>query len=188
MTEDFELANPDRVTVGTVGPVGERTFLLQVREGLVIKTLKLEKAQVSALARFLGRMLAELERPGELPTGVELALEPFGEPDFVVRSLGVSYDEELDRIILVADEIDHTEAEVDVDALFGLAEDLELEDDADAGASVRVSITREQAAALAIRGTELVEAGRPPCPLCGYPLDERGHVCPRTNGNRPPLT
>ena len=71
MTEDFELANPDRVTVGTVGPVGERTFLLQVREGLVIKTLKLEKAQVSALARFLGRMLAELERPGELPTGVD---------------------------------------------------------------------------------------------------------------------
>ena len=49
-------------------------------------------------------------------------------------------------------------------------------------------MTREQAAALAIRGTELVEAGRPPCPLCGYPLDARGHVCPRTNGNRPPLT
>ncbi len=188
MTEDFELANPERVTVGTVGPVGERTFLLQVREGEVIKTLKVEKAQVSALARFLGRMLAELERPGELPSGAQLALEPFVEPDFVVRSLGVSYDEESDRIILVAEEIDRTEAEVDVEALFGLAEDLEVEDEVDEGASVRVSITREQAAALAIRGTELVEAGRPPCPLCGYPLDARGHVCPRTIGNRPPLT
>ncbi|MGA3214587.1 MAG: DUF3090 family protein [Acidimicrobiales bacterium] len=188
MTEDFELANPERVTVGTVGPVGERTFLLQVREGELIKTLKVEKAQVSALARFLGRMLAELERPGELPSGAQLALEPFVEPDFVVRSLGVSYDEESDRIILVAEEIDRTEAEVDVEALFGLAEDLEVEDEVDEGASVRVSITREQAAALAIRGTELVEAGRPPCPLCGYPLDARGHVCPRTNGNRPPLT
>jgi uncharacterized repeat protein (TIGR03847 family) len=188
VTDDFELANPDRVTVGTVGPVGERMFLLQVREGLLLKTLKLEKAQVSALARFLGRMLAELDRPGELPTGVELALEPFVEPDFVVRSLGVSYDEESDRIILVADEIDRTETEVDVEALFGLTEDLEIEEEADEGASVRVSITREQAAALAIRGTELVEAGRPPCPLCGYPLDARGHVCPRTNGNRPPLT
>jgi uncharacterized repeat protein (TIGR03847 family) len=188
VTEDFELANPERVTVGTVGPVGERTFLLQVREGELIKTLKVEKAQVSALARFLGRMLAELERPGELPSGAQLALEPFVEPDFVVRSLGVSYDEESDRIILVAEEIDRTEAEVDVEALFGLAEDLEVEDEVDEGASVRVSITREQAAALAIRGTELVEAGRPPCPLCGYPLDARGHVCPRTNGNRPPLT
>jgi uncharacterized repeat protein (TIGR03847 family) len=186
VTEDFELSNPDRVTVGTVGPVGERVFLLQVREGLTLKTLKVEKAQVSALARFLGRMLVELERPGELPSGEELALEPFDEPDFVVRSLGVSYDDDLDRIILVADEIDRTETEADVEALFGLAD--ELEPEADTGESVRLAMTREQAAALAIRGTELVEAGRPPCPLCGYPLDPRGHVCPRTNGHRPPLT
>ncbi len=186
MTEDFELASPERVTVGTVGPVGERVFLLQVREGPLLKTLKLEKAQVSALARFLGRMLGELEHPGELPSGDELALEPFGEPDFVVRSLGVSYDDDLDRIILVADEIDRSEVETAVEALFGLADDLET--GAEAGESVRLSMTREQAAALAIRGTELVEAGRPPCPLCGYPLDARGHVCPRTNGHRPPLT
>ena len=186
MTEDFELANPDRVTVGTIGPVGERVFVLQVREGRMLKTLKVEKAQVSALARFLGRMLAELERPGELPSGGELALEPFDEPDFVVRSLGVSYDDELDRIILVADEIDRTETETSVETLFGLAEDEEPE--AEEGESVRLAMTREQAAALAIRGTELVEAGRPPCPLCGYPLDPRGHVCPRTNGHRPPLT
>jgi len=41
-------------------------------------------------------MLGELrERHGELPSGDELALEPFGEPDFVVRSLGVSYDDDL---------------------------------------------------------------------------------------------
>ncbi len=186
MTEDFELANPDRVTIGTVGPVGERAFLLQVREGPILKTLKVEKAQVSALARFLGRMLAALERPGELPSGEELALEPFGEPDFVVRSLGVSYDDDLDRIILVADEIDRTEAETEVESLFDIAEDSEPE--AETGESVRLAMTREQAAALAIRGTELVEAGRPPCPLCGYPLDPRGHVCPRTNGHRPPLT
>jgi len=188
VTEDFELANPDRVTIGTVGPVGERVFLLQMREGLLVKTLKVEKAQVSALARFLGRMLAQLQRPGELPSGADLALEPFEEPDFVVRSLGVSYDEDLDRIVLVAEEIDSTESEEEAESLFGLTADLEPEVDAEEGSSVRVSITREQAAALAIRGTELVEAGRPPCPLCGYPLDARGHVCPRTNGHRPPLT
>jgi uncharacterized repeat protein (TIGR03847 family) len=186
MTREFELASPDRVTVGTVGPVGERVFLLQVREGLTVKTLKLEKAQVSALSRFLGRLLDELERPGGLPTGEELMLEPFEEPDFVVRSLGVSYDGDLDRVNLVADELEHVEAETDIQALLGLGD--ELEPDAGEGETVRLAMTREQAAALAIRGTELVEAGRPPCPLCGYPLDARGHVCPRTNGHRPPLT
>jgi uncharacterized repeat protein (TIGR03847 family) len=186
MTGEFELANPDRVTVGTVGPIGERVFLLQAREGLTLKTLKLEKAQVSALSRHLGRMLAELERPGHLPSGEELALEPFGEPDFVVRSLGVTYDPDLDRVVLVADELVEIEVEADIEALLGLGD--EMDPGVGAGATVRLAMTREQAAALAIRGTELVEAGRPPCPLCGYPLDARGHLCPRTNGHRPPLT
>ena len=27
-------------------------------------------------------------------------------------------------------------------------------------------------------------AGRPPCPLCGLPLDAGGHICPRQNGYR----
>jgi len=187
MTADFEFSSPDRVTVGTVGPVGERTFLLQVREGPTLMTLKVEKAQVSALARFLGRMLGELERPGELPSGDQLALEPFGEPDFVVRSLGITYDDDVDRIILVADEVDRSEAEEEEEELFGSGTD-QGKEVAEVGGSARLTMTREQAAALAIRGTELVEAGRPPCPLCGFPLDARGHVCPRTNGHRPPLT
>ena len=45
---------------------------------------------------------------------------------------------------------------------------------------------REQMAALAIRATSLVSSGRPPCPFCGYPIDPRGHACPKTNGHRPP--
>ena len=28
----------------------------------------------------------------------------------------------------------------------------------------------------------VVAAGRPPCPLCGFPLDPEGHICPRLNG------
>lgn len=184
MTFSFDFENPERVTVGALGPVGERVFLLQARQGAVSATLKLEKAQVSALARFLGRMLGELARPGELSSGSELALEPFGEPDFLVRSLGVSYDEDADRVVLVADELDRTE--VEEQELFGPGDVPEL--GSGPGQSLRLAMTREQAAALSIKGTELVEAGRPPCPLCGYPLDPRGHVCPRTNGHRPPLT
>ena len=50
-----------------------------------------------------------------------------------------------------------------------------------------LTLTREWAGALAIAITRLVEAGRAPCPLCGGPLDARGHDCPRTNGHRAPL-
>ena len=53
---------------------------------------------------------------------------------------------------------------------------------------LRVALSREQAAAFAIHATTLVEAGRPPCPLCALPLDPAGHICPRTNGHRPPAT
>ena len=50
-----------------------------------------------------------------------------------------------------------------------------------------LTLTKEWAGGLAIAITRLVEAGRPPCPLCGGPLDPRGHDCPRTNGHRPPV-
>ena len=38
--------------------------------------------------------------------------------------------------------------------------------------------------ALAQGALKVVSAGRPPCPLCGLPLDTDGHVCPRQNGHR----
>jgi uncharacterized repeat protein (TIGR03847 family) len=170
MSESFDLTDVDHLTVGTTGPVGQRTFLLQARAGPELVTVKLEKQQVSALSQYLGQVLADLPRPGDLPGDLELQ-EP-AEPRWVVGVLGVTYDEPTDRVVLVAQEM-------------GTGDD----DDADAdpeGAVLRITATREQIAALAIRGTALVEAGRPACPLCGYPLDPSGHVCPRTNGHRAP--
>lgn len=164
MPEPIELDPVDRLTVGTVGPVGQRTFLLQMRQDDLLLTVKVEKAQVAALAQYLGKLLAELARPGHLPEAMELE-EPL-QPAWTVGTIGIHFDEALDRFTLLIEEVEEVE-----DAR---------------GASARLSVTREQAAALAIRGTQLVEAGRPPCPLCGYPLDPKGHACPRTNGNRPP--
>jgi uncharacterized repeat protein (TIGR03847 family) len=39
------------------------------------------------------------------------------------------------------------------------------------------------ARAVVERALRVVSAGRPPCPLCGAPLDPRGHICPRRNGH-----
>ena len=165
MNETFDLGDLDRFTVGTVGPVGRRIFLLQCTSGAVTLTVKVEKQQVAVLAEYLVRLLGDLPQPDEVPDDMEL--DDVTEPRWVVGTLGVSYDEDNDRIVLVAEE------------LVAEGED---------GDVARCAVTRAQAAAFAIRATGLVEAGRPPCPMCGLPLDPAGHECPRTNGHRPPIT
>ena len=162
MSEGYDLS-AERLVVGTIGPVGDRLFLLQCRQGPTLLTLKIEKQQVSVVAEYLARIVKDQPRPGHLPE--EIPLEEPTEPDWAVGTIGVSYDDAEDRIVLVIEE---------------------LVPDEETGAIARLSISREQAAAFAIQATKLVESGRPPCPLCGSPLDPSGHECPRTNGHRPP--
>ena len=160
MNGDFDMESPDRFTVGTSGPVGQRLFLLHVEQGPASVTLKVEKLQVAELADVLGRIVRELGRPGELPE--DLDFDVGVEPAWAVGKISISYDGDTDRLVVIAEEV------------------------GDGGTVARMLVTREQAAAFAIRATRLVEAGRPPCPLCGLPLDPSGHACPRTNGHRPP--
>ncbi len=49
--------------------------------------------------------------------------------------------------------------------------------------SVRFWITIDQASTLAEEALRICAAGRPPCFLCGLPIDAEGHVCPRANGH-----
>lgn len=160
---EHDLDAPDDFTVGTVGPVGERVFMLQCRQGADQLTLKIEKQQVAVLASYLARIVREVGRPGALPENV--AFNEDEDPAWVIGTIGVSFDEGTQRIVVVAEEL--------------------VPDDEDSSVA-RFSLTLEQAGAFAIVATGLVEAGRPPCPLCGLPLDPSGHNCPRTNGHRPP--
>ena len=162
MTDAFDLS-AERLCVGTVGPVGRRLFLIQCRQGDTLLTVKVEKQQVGAMADLLARVVKDEQRPGHLPDDQELE-EPT-DPAWAVGTVGVSFDEAEDRVVLVIEEL--------------VPEDT-------VGAIARVSISREQAAAFTIQATRLIESGRPPCPLCGSPLDPSGHECPRTNGHRPP--
>ena len=163
MTEAYDLS-ADRLCVGTVGEVGNRLFLVQCRQGETLLTLKVEKQQVAAMSELLAQVVKDRPRPGHLPDDQEL--ESPAEPAWAVGTIGVSFDETDDRVVLVIEE---------------------LVPEGEVGAIARVSITREQAAAFSIQATRLVESGRPPCPLCGSPLDPSGHECPRTNGHRPPV-
>ncbi len=174
MSDDHDFDAPDVCTVGALGDVGRRLFVFYCRQGLTETTVKVEKQQIAVLSGYLGRIVKELGRPGHLPDDLDYV----GTDDFewVVGTIGVSYDEELDRIVIVLEEMGVGE------------EDEEDEDDEEGGHVLRVALSREQAASFAIHATRLVEAGRPPCPLCSLPLDPSGHNCPRTNGHRPPAS
>ena len=161
MSTSFEMPQVDVVTTGAIGLPGQRVFYIQARQGDHVMSLRLEKTQVAALVTYLEALLADLPSPDDLPTDLEL-LEPVV-AEWVVGSLGVSYDEDADRIVLLAEE---------------------LVEEGDEAASARITATRAQIAALAAHGAEVVAAGRPPCPLCGQPLDPQGHVCVRLNGHR----
>ena len=162
MSSSFEIPDVDHLTAGAIGPPGQRIFYLQAGQGSQVVSLRLEKTQVAALVAYLAGMLADMPPPGEIPsTGMDL-IEPVV-AEWVVASLGVTYDEEADRVVIMAEE---------------------LVEEGEEAARARISATRERVAALSVRGAEAVAAGRPPCPLCGLPLDPDGHTCPRLNGHR----
>ncbi|MDE0803485.1 MAG: DUF3090 domain-containing protein [Acidimicrobiales bacterium] len=150
---------PDAFTTGAVGEPGDRTFFLQAREGADVTSVKLEKQQVMALAEYLGGLLHDLPAPDQVPQAPEL-VDPVI-PDWTVGTIGVAYDNDRDRIVIVADEL--------------------MADDEAKGATMRVAVTRSQVRALIDRAESLMAGGRPPCRLCGAPLDPTGHACPRAN-------
>jgi uncharacterized repeat protein (TIGR03847 family) len=153
-------------------------------------TLKLEKQQVAAIAQFLGEILSDLPVPDPLPDEEALALAEPVLAEWAVGGLQLAYDSTADRIVMLAEEIGEGAAGDEP----GGGEEIggeqipsgqTTEEDSERGIG-RLSLTRTQAAAIARRGWDLVNAGRPTCALCGHPIDPEGHSCPRTNGHRPP--
>jgi len=171
---------PERFVAGTVGEPGDRTFFLQAREGTRVISIVLEKVQVAVLAERLGDLLDELERRGI--EGVEASdaedTGPLDEPlveAFRAGSLTLGWDGGADRVLVEARAQDEDGEAVDPDE-----DDDEDEDGPDL---LRVRITAAAARAFIERAEQIVAGGRLPCPLCGAPLDPRGHICPRRNGH-----
>ena len=171
---------PRRFVVGTVGQPGERTFFLQAVDGGRVISVALEKAQVSVLAERMEQLLTEVAiRAGiELPAELEADTEPLESPideEFRVAAMGLAYDTETNLIVIEAQAPAESAEE---------AEATLLEDTEDGPDALRVRLAHPAAAAFIERARRVVEAGRPPCPLCNQPLDPQGHICPRLNGYR----
>jgi uncharacterized repeat protein (TIGR03847 family) len=178
----FEFEHPDRFVAGTVGQPGERTFFLQVRAGTRMVSVSLEKVQVAALAEKLDELLDEVRRrqgaDSAVPATAAVEFEDVApldapvEEEFRAGTLALAWDDDSETVLIEAQSAEEQDEE-------GQSESTEF-----TGSMLRVRMVPGAARGFAKRALRVVAAGRPPCPLCGNPLDPQGHVCPRQNGQR----
>jgi len=168
MSVFYEFDEVDAFTVGTVGRPGERTFYLQTRADGERVTVKCEKQQAAVIVQYLRRVLADLPPPEDRPMPGALELRAPHDAAFVLGPIGLGYDQSSDRVLIQFDEL----GEVD--------EEGEPIPDQNLG-HLRLYVSRSQALAFCNHADEVVEAGRPSCQWCGFPMNPDGHDCPRMN-------
>jgi uncharacterized repeat protein (TIGR03847 family) len=155
MSASFEMDNVDAFVAGTVGEPGARTFFFQITNGGTLLSFKCEKLQVAALAEAVGKLLVDLPTEPAVPPPGELSVPVLAE--WVVGSIGIGYEAESDRIVVVLEEV-------------------EVEGDDDGGRA-RFFLTRAQASGFAERTSALISGGRPTCVLCASPINPDGYTC-----------
>jgi uncharacterized repeat protein (TIGR03847 family) len=181
---------PERFVAGTVGPPGQRTFFLQARAGSRLVSVALEKQQVQALAERVDELLDEVMSstsaegdddivPAVAPLGLDDSdpLEQPIEEEFRAGTMTLSWDPHDSRVVIEV--FPFTEAAVVSPEQ--LDEDLE---EPEPDELLLVRIPPGMARAFVKRASQVVGAGRPSCPFCGYPMDPEGHLCVRANGFR----
>ncbi|MDQ3963701.1 MAG: DUF3090 domain-containing protein [Actinomycetota bacterium] len=162
---------PEIFTTDFVGKPGNRRFFLQARGGTGSESYLLEKEQVMALAERLRDMLVLIDQADTIRSAIP-ARDPAlnaDEPDeaaWRVTTIGLGYEEDADRIIVVLQEGVETDPENVVE-----------------GAESTYLLRRDQVRAFVLHALAVVAEGRPICQLCGLPMDPEGHQCPASNGH-----
>ncbi len=148
---EIDLNPVDYITVGTVGPKGQRVFHLQAGKDAQVISLIIEKEQAWALSEAIRELVDDLEQrfpspdDGNGETNMDLH-DPI-EPLFRVAQMGLGYDEDRNMVVLVAQEL----------LPIADAEDLEEPDPG----IVRMWCSRSQMRTLSAHATATVQAGRP---------------------------
>lgn len=161
---DFGLV--DAVDAEALGEPGARTFRLRARSGRNLAALWMEKQQLTQLGQAVSRLLADrgTQRGRFRPEHTAIGDFQFPDVDMQIVRLGIDYDTDTQRLIMVADD----------------QEALQRGDTP----AFRMEVPHAHALGLAQQISEVVSAGRPLCPLCGQPLEGDGqHFCPGSNGH-----
>jgi len=179
---------PARFIAGTVGQPGDRTFFLQASGAGRTVSVSLEKVQVSLLADRLEELLGEVQRRLGVPVTEGPPADDDNEPldtpvdeEFRVGTLGLAFDVDTATVVIEAIAAGEVEPEVELGDEDDEEDDEDEEPDEDLD-RLRVRLTPQATRQFIERARRVVNAGRPPCPLCGQPLDPAGHLCPRHNG------
>jgi len=159
-SQSFEFGQVQRVTAGAVGPPGQRVFFLQISHGGGVVTLKVEKDQLRVLA---DRLLALIPQSRTVEVTAPATLEEPLRAAWAVGTMALAYDERAERF------------EISL---------VELVEEGQEPAVGQFSATLPQMRTLVHQALAVVAAGRPPCPVCGGPIDHDGGICPRANGHR----
>ena len=176
---EIEFFDAESVATGAVGEPGARAFYLQARNSDAQLTVLVEKEQIALLAKEAGAFLERLsedypEDSSAIPVERAELREPTV-PLFRARLIGLGFDP--DRGLVLIELREHASTDEDDDPSGAEPE----ADDEAAGYVARIYASRPQVRALIELGATVVGAGRPPCPLCGMPMDPAGHRCPRWN-------
>ena len=174
MSDEDRFESIEAFVPGAIGEPGGRTFYVQARSGSDIFSLKCEKQQVGQLGRYLTQIASSLG--ASVPDRDILGmLEPV-EPAWAIGEMSVAVDEESKLIVVRAEQI----PEPDGPGVESGGDP--FEQDSEFGLEVaEFTLTPAQALAFGESAEELMAGGRPPCQLCGSPMDPDGHACPRWN-------
>lgn len=189
MANIIELNPVDYVTIGTIGPKGQRTFHLQAGKDNRIVSFTIEKEQARGLAEAIKELLEDLDERDGSTTEVDFSRldmdlrEPI-EPMFRISQMGLSYESGDDMVVLIAQEFipsrrqfsdddyddDYDDNDDDDDTFSFMDSDDDDDDDEfsfiyndddDDMSMVRMWCTREQLKALSLHAIDIVKSGRP---------------------------
>jgi uncharacterized repeat protein (TIGR03847 family) len=175
MSDIFEFDPVDTIGAGAFGRPGQRVFMIQARKGGAVLSVLVEKEQVALLANEASQFLDHLAEEYPDDGTPQLVVPGSGtvseaEPLFRARLIGLGFDPDRGLVLL---ELRENAPEEDDDA--------PPEPDDVEGRVARLYATRAQMRAMVENGAQAVASGRPNCPLCDFPMDPDGHICPRWN-------
>ena len=166
---DNEFKYISKLSAEAIGKPGNRTFRIVAETGTVSAIIWLEKQQLFQLATGLRQLiLATPDRERAKNTLEDIKDLITRNIEFQVGKISIGEDPLTGNLFIDTNNVDPQINESET-------------------VSLRLWVTKNQALDFVEQAIAVCAAGRPACELCGNPIDQQGHICPRTNGHHKEL-